>query len=287
MSATRIKGGARPEKITIPVLRDMYLNDEKIAMVTAYDATFAKIFDGAGVDIILVGDSLGMVVKGESNTLGVSLEEVEYHVRCVAKGTRHAHVLADMPFMSYHVSHEDAVANAGRLIKAGAESVKLEGGEEMADLVWYLGTIGIPVMAHLGLRPQHVHSLGGYKIQGKTKAEAEVILEEARIMEEAGVYAILLEGVPLEVAKEVTETVSVPTIGICSGHEVSGQVLVSYDMLGANPEFQPRFVRAYANLHETITKATQSYVSDVRSGAFPSEAESFHRNLVEVKPAKK
>lgn len=277
----------RQSKLTVPEIRSMCAQEEKIVAITAYDFTMARMCDEAGADIILVGDSLGMVIQGEQNTLGVEIEDMIYHTRCVAAGVRHAHVLADMPFMSYQASHEEGVMNAGRLMKAGAESVKIEGGEEMADLVWYLGQVGIPVMAHIGLKPQSIHTMGGYKIQGKSKMESEIILNDAKIMEEAGAYALLLEGVPLEVAKEITESVEIPTIGISSGPFCSGQVLVCYDLLGANPDFNPRFVRRYTNLHEVVTNAVGQYVEDVKNGAFPSEAESFHRNLVEVKPVKK
>jgi len=270
-------------KMNLPRLRELYNRQEKIAMVTAYDYTMARMVDEAGADIILVGDSLGMVIMGESSTLPVNIEQMEYHTRCVAKGVRRAHIMADMNFMSYQVSHEEAVFNAGKLIKAGAESIKLEGGEEMGDLVWYLNKIGIPVMAHIGLKPQSINTMGGYKVQGKSKADAEMILSDAKNLEEAGAFGLLLEGVPLEVAREITENVAIPTIGIGSGPFCSGQVLVCYDILGANPDFSPRFVRPYANLHDTVTKAVSQYVDDVKTNAFPSEKESIHRNLVEVK----
>jgi 3-methyl-2-oxobutanoate hydroxymethyltransferase len=270
-------------KITLPRLREFYNRQEKISMVTAYDFTMARMVDAAEVDVVLVGDSLGMVIQGEANTLPVSIEHMEYHTRCVAKGVKRAHIMADMNFMSYHVSHEDAVHNAGRLLKAGAESVKIEGGEEMGDLVWYLNKIGIPVMGHIGLKPQAIHSMGGYKVQGKSKADAEMILNDAKSFEEAGAFALLLEGIPLEVAREITENVTIPTIGIGSGPFCSGQVLVLYDLLGAYPDFKPRFARQYMNLNDTVVKAVEEYVQDVKSGSFPSEKESVHRNLVEVK----
>lgn len=289
MTIQKIKKDKRPrdEKVTLATLRDMYNQDERIACVTAYDYTMARMMDEAGADVILVGDSLGMVVQGEATTVGVNIEDVIYHVRCVTKAVKRAHLMADMPFMSYHASHDEGVMNAGNLVKAGAESVKIEGGEEMADFIWYLGQIGIPVMAHIGLKPQSIHAMGGYKIQGRSKAEAEHILNDAKIMEEAGAFGLLLEGVPLEVAKEITEAVAIPTIGISSGPFCDGQILVSYDLLGANPQFQPRFVRKYMDLFTAVTGAVTQYVDDVKGGTFPSEAESFHRNLVEVKPVAK
>lgn len=274
-------------RLTMQSLRQMHTNQEKITAVTAYDYTMARMVDAAGVDMILVGDSLGMVVQGHDSTLPVEFEDVLYHTRCVARGVQHAHVMADMPFLSYQVNHEEAVRNAGELVKAGAQSVKLEGGEEIGDLVWYLNQIGIPVVGHIGLRPQSVHTMGGYKIQGRSKAESDEILNDAFTLEEAGASMLVLEGVPLEVAKEITESVEIPTIGISSGPHCSGQILVCYDILGANPDFKPKFVRHYMNLFDKVTQAVSQYVSDVRNASFPSEAESFHRNLVEVKPAKK
>lgn len=274
-------------KMTINCLRDLYNRNQKITMVTAYDYTLARMVDDAGVDVVLVGDSLGMVVQGQPNTLPVNIDDMVYHTTCVARAVRKAHLMVDLPFMSYQVSHEDAVHNAGRLLKAGAESVKIEGGEEMCDLVWYLNRIGIPVMGHVGLKPQTIHTMGGYKIQGKSKADADMILSDAKSMEEAGAFGLLLEGIPLEFAREITESVAIPTIGISSGPHCSGQVLVIYDLLGANPDFKPRFVRSYMNLHDEVSKAVNAYIEDVRSGSFPTEKESVHRNLVEVKPLPK
>jgi 3-methyl-2-oxobutanoate hydroxymethyltransferase len=270
-------------KITINTLKKLYNTDEKITAVTAYDYTMARMIDSAGVDIILVGDSLGMVVQGEKTTLPVSIEHMLYHTSCVTKGVQRAHVMADMPFMSYQSSFDLAVENAGKLVKAGAESVKLEGGEEITELIWYLNKIGIPVMAHIGLKPQSIHSMGGYKIQGKSKTQADTIIEEAKMMEEADAFALLLEGIPMEVAQEITKSVSIPTIGISSGPHCSGQILVSYDLLGANPDFKPKFVKQYANLNETVTQAIGSYCQEVKAGHFPSENNSFHQNLVMVK----
>ncbi|OVE80650.1 3-methyl-2-oxobutanoate hydroxymethyltransferase [bacterium K02(2017)] len=270
-------------KITIPMLRNLYHQDQKISAITAYDYTMARIVDSADVDIVLVGDSLGMVVQGETNTLPVDIDHMIYHTKCVSKGIKKAHVMADMPFMSYQSSHEDAVSNAGKLLKAGAESIKLEGGEEIADLVWYLNKIGIPVMGHIGLKPQSIHTMGGYKAQGRSKVDADNIFNDAQALEEAGAFGLLLEGIPQEVANEITQSVNIPTIGIGSGPDCSGQILVVYDVLGADPEFKPKFVRHYMNMHESASKALKTYIKDVQDGFFPNEAESMHRNLVEVK----
>ncbi|MBI2340345.1 MAG: 3-methyl-2-oxobutanoate hydroxymethyltransferase [Deltaproteobacteria bacterium] len=275
------------EKITVPKLFKMRQNGEKITMITAYDFTMARLADEAGADMILVGDSLGMVIQGERDTLGVSIEDLIYHTGCVARGVSRAHVMADMPFMSYQVCHEEGVKNAGLLLKAGAESVKIEGGEEMADFVWYMNKIGIPVMAHVGLKPQSIHVMGGYKVQGKTRKEAEIIIEDAKIMEEAGAFSLLLEGIPLEVAEQVTRSVQIPTIGIGSGPHCNGQVLVCTDILGANPDFKPRFVKRYADFHEIATRAFSEYIAEVKSGAFPGEEHSVHRDLVAVKAEEK
>jgi len=271
------------EKITINDIRNSYHRGENLTMLTSYDYTMARMIDEAGVDMILVGDSLGMVVQGEKTTLPVTIEDVIYHTKAVAKGIQYSHVMADMPFLSYHASHDEAVRNAGKLIQAGAESVKLECGEEFADLIWYLKRIGIPVMAHVGLKPQSVNTMGGYKVQGKSKSDADEIIRDVKILEEAGAFGFLLEGIPTEVAEEITQSVKVPTIGIGSGQYCSGQVLVSYDLLGANPEFKPKFVRRYMDLHGQVQKAIKSYVSDVKTRKFPNENESFHRNLFEVK----
>jgi 3-methyl-2-oxobutanoate hydroxymethyltransferase len=249
---------------------------EKIAMLTAYDATFARLFDESGADLLLVGDSLGMVVQGHDTTLPVTLEEMAYHCRAVVRGTSRAHVVGDMPFMSYQASIEQGMANAGRLIKeGGCHSVKLEGGAVHAELVRRLVAAGIPVMGHIGLTPQSFHQLGGFKVQGRDSGGRERLLADALALEEAGVYALVLEAIPADIAREITETVSIPTIGIGAGVECDGQVLVSYDMLGMDETFKPRFVRRFAKLGETIKEATQQYVAEVRGRTFPSDAESF------------
>jgi 3-methyl-2-oxobutanoate hydroxymethyltransferase len=263
-------------KVTIHTLRQMKERGDKIAMLTAYDATFARLLDEAGADVLLVGDSLGMVVQGHDTTLPVTLEEIAYHCRAVARGARRAHVVGDMPFMSYQASWEQGITNAGRLMKEGnCHSVKLEGGAVHAELVHRLVNAGIPVMGHIGLTPQSYHQLGGFKVQGREVGGRERLLSDARTLEQAGVYAIVLEAIPADIAREITAAVAVPTIGIGAGTGCDGQVLVSYDALGMDESFKPRFVRRYATLGATIKDAIAHYVADVRAGAFPSDAESF------------
>ena len=266
----------KTQRVTIHTLRQMKERGEKIAMLTAYDATFARLLDEGGADVLLVGDSLGMVVQGNDTTLPVTLEEMAYHCRAVVRGTRRAHVVGDMPFMSYQASIEQGMINAGRLIKeGGCHSVKLEGGAQHAELVRRLVGAGIPVMGHIGLTPQSFHQLGGFKVQGREAGGRERLIADAIALEEAGVYAIVLEAIPADIAREITETVSVPTIGIGAGVECDGQVLVSYDMLGMDETFKPRFVRRFATLGTTIKDAVGQYVSEVRGSSFPSDAESF------------
>jgi 3-methyl-2-oxobutanoate hydroxymethyltransferase len=265
-----------PRRVTIQTLRQMKERGERIAMLTAYDATFARLLDESGADVLLVGDSLGMVVQGHETTLPVTLDEIAYHCRAVVRGARRAHVVGDMPFMSYQASIEQGMISAGKLMKeGGCHSVKLEGGAVHAELVARLVSAGIPVMGHIGLTPQSFHQLGGFKVQGRDPGGRERLLEDARTLEAAGAYAIVLEAMPADIAREITEAVSVPTIGIGAGIGCDGQVLVSYDMLGMDESFKPRFVRRYANLGATIKEAVSHYVSDVRGGAFPSDAESF------------
>ena len=266
----------KTQKVTIHTLRQMKERGEKIAMLTAYDATFARLLDEAGADVLLVGDSLGMVIQGHETTLPVTLEEIAYHCRAVARGARRAHVVGDMPFMSYQASIEQGVSNAGRLMKEGScHSIKLEGGAVHAELVRRLVGAGIPVMGHIGLTPQSYHQLGGFKVQGREPGGRDRLLEDARILEDAGVYSIVLEAIPADVARDITAAVSVPTIGIGAGVGCDGQVLVSYDALGMDETFKPRFVRRYATLGATIKDAVAHYVADVRAGGFPSDAESF------------
>lgn len=266
----------KTQRVTIHTLRQMKERGEKIAMLTAYDATFARLFDESGADVLLVGDSLGMVVQGNDTTLPVTLEEMAYHCRAVVRGTTRAHVVGDMPFMTYQASIEQGMANAGRLIKeGGCHSVKLEGGAVHAELVRRLVSAGIPVMGHIGLTPQSFHQLGGFKVQGRDSGGRERLLADALALEEAGVYALVLEAIPADIAREITERLSIPTIGIGAGVNCDGQVLVSYDMLGMDETFKPRFVRRFAKLGETIKEATQQYVDEVRGSTFPSDAESF------------
>jgi 3-methyl-2-oxobutanoate hydroxymethyltransferase len=263
-------------KVTIHTLRQMKERGEKIAMLTAYDATFARLLDEAGADVLLVGDSLGMVVQGHDTTLPVTLDEIAYHGRAVVRGTRRAHVVGDMPFMSYQASWEQGVTNAGKLMKEGnCHSVKLEGGAVHAELVHRLVNAGIPVMGHIGLTPQSYHQLGGFKVQGRETGGRERLVADAIALEEAGVYALVLEAIPADIAREITERLSIPTIGIGAGVACDGQVLVSYDMLGMDETFKPRFVRRFATLGTTIKDAVSAYVGEVRGGSFPSDAESF------------
>ena len=265
---------APAKKITSASIRERKGKD-KIAVVTAYDVAFARLADRAGMDIVLVGDSLGMVVQGVANTLPVTLDEMIYHTRIVARATEHAHVVGDMPFLSYQASIEDGIRAAGRMMKeGGAEAVKLEGGEEASELIARLVSIGIPVMGHVGMTPQSVHRFGGFKLQGKTDEQAQSILAGARAVAAAGAYAIVVEHVPASLAAANTQAVPVPTIGIGAGAACDGQVLVMHDLLGLDPEWSPRFARRYAELGKQTVAAFSAYVADVKSGAFPSEKES-------------
>ncbi len=271
------------KKVTIQTLRKMREAGERIAMLTCYDATFAKLFDQAGLDVLLVGDSLGMVVQGHETTLPVTLDEMIYHCRAVARATRRAHVVGDLPFGSYQVSAEDAVRSAVRLVaEGGAESVKLEGGRDFVDVVRAIVRASVPVMGHLGLTPQSFHKLGGYVVQGRGPEQARRLVEDALALQEAGCYAIVLEAIPAELAGEITGKLSVPTIGIGAGAGCSGQVLVCYDMLGLDPSFQPRFVKRFAELGESTRAAASSYVAEVRGGAFPTAAQSFESQEIRL-----
>lgn len=266
----------KTQRVTIHTLRQMKERGEKIAMLTAYDATFARLFDESGADVLLVGDSLGMVVQGHDTTLPVTLEEIIYHTRAVVRGATRAHVVGDMPFGSYQAGIDQGVANAARLMKeGGCHSIKLEGGAQHAELIRRMVGAGIPVMGHIGLTPQSYHQLGGFKVQGRETGGREKLIADAHALEEAGVYAIVLEAIPADIAREITLAVSVPTIGIGGGAGCDGQVLVCYDMLGMDETFKPRFVRRFANLGQTIKESVNSYVSEVRAGTFPSDAESF------------
>jgi 3-methyl-2-oxobutanoate hydroxymethyltransferase len=263
-------------KVTIQSLRNMAARSERIVMVTAYDATFARMLDEGGADVLLVGDSLGNVVQGLDTTLPVTLEEMIYHARAVSRGARRAHLVGDMPFMSYQISSERALENAGRFLAEGnMHAVKLEGGSDVAETIRRIVRAGIPVMGHVGLTPQSVHALGGFKVQGKDEDDAERVLQDAKAVAEAGAYAVVLEGIPAPLAARIQKQVPIPTIGIGAGPDCDGQVLVCYDMLGLTPERVPRFVKMYESFYERGVQAMRSYADEVRSGAFPSAAHSF------------
>ena len=237
---------------------------------------FARLADEAGIDVVLVGDSLGMVVQGERSTLAVTLDEMVYHSRIVSRGVRRAHLVADLPFMSYQASIEDGMRAAGRLLKEGrAEAVKLEGGVEVAELVRRLVRAGIPVMGHVGMTPQSVHQLGGFKIQGRTDAQRARILDDARAVTEAGAYAVVIEAVPHALAAEITAGISALTIGIGAGADCDGQVMVMHDLLGLEPAWKPRFVRRYAEMGKAAGEAFAAYAADVRAGRFPAPQETY------------
>jgi 3-methyl-2-oxobutanoate hydroxymethyltransferase len=271
-------GGGTPRpvrKITVPEIRARK-GGPPLAMVTAYDFTMARLLDEGGADLLLVGDSLGMVVQGHPTTLPVTVDEICYHGRAVARGARRAHVVGDMPFMSFQVSPERALENAGRMIKEGGfESIKLEGGEEVAEHVRRIVAAGIPVMGHVGLTPQSVHAMGGFKVQGKDEEAAERVLDGARALDEAGAYAIVLEAIPPDLAAEVTDAVSVPTIGIGAGPACDGQVLVCYDLLGMFPDLKPKFAKRFAEVGEQIIEATRAYVDEVQGRSFPGAEHTF------------
>lgn len=271
------------DKVTIHTLQKYKENDQKICMVTAYDATFSRLLDEAGADVLLVGDSLGMVVQGNDSTLPVTMEHMLYHTRAVTRAAKRAHVVADMPFMSYQVGVEDAVRNAGRLIsEGGAGSVKLEGGEEFGETISRITRASVPVMGHIGLTPQSVHMMGGYIVQGRDEETARKLLHDAVCLEQAGCYALVLEGVPLELAKQISQRLTIPTIGIGAGVHCDGQVLVCYDLLGLNPHFKPKFVKRYANLHEGIVQAAQSFFAEVREKKFPDDEHSFKSSTIRL-----
>ncbi len=258
------------KKVRTTDLREMKAGGQKIAVLTAYDATMARLFDSAGIDVLLVGDSLGMVVLGYETTLPVTMEAMLHHTRAVARGASRALVVADMPFLSYQVSVEEAVRNAGRFIQeARAEAVKVEGGRPVLNVVRRLVEIGIPVMGHLGLTPQSIHQLGGFRMQARSEDSAQLLLEEARALEHAGAFSIVLESIPDQVAAQVTAALRIPTIGIGAGPFCDGQVLVGPDALGLYDGYVPSFVKQYANLRDTIIEAARDYAREVREGEFP------------------
>lgn len=264
-------------KMTVPEVRSMKERGEKIVCLTAYDYCFARILDESGIDLLLVGDSLGSVVQGHDSTLPVTVDDIIYHTRAVIRGRKRALVVSDMPFMTFQLGVDDAKRNAGRLIQeGGAESVKLEGGVTQAATIEALVKMGVPVMGHVGLTPQSVHQFGGYRIQGRGEADARNILDDALAVEQAGAFAVVLEGIPVQLAREITRRVSIPTIGIGAGMHCDGQILVVHDMLGLFDDFMPKFVKRYANLKDTIGGAVQSYMEEVRTAAFPAEEHTFH-----------
>jgi 3-methyl-2-oxobutanoate hydroxymethyltransferase len=262
-------------KVRVPDLLEMKRNGRKIAVLTAYDATMAGLLDRAGVDVLLVGDSLGMVVLGQDTTVGVTLDAMVHHSRAVANGSKRALVVADMPFLTYQASVRDAVRNAGRLLQdGGVSAVKLEGGTAITEAVKRLTGIGVPVMGHIGLIPQSVHQLGGFRAVGKRHEEAEQLYNDARALEHAGAFALVLESIPSDVARNITKECAIPTIGIGAGPHCDGQVLVSYDAFGFFDAFTPRFVKRYAELGTAITEAASAYVAEVREGSFPAAEHS-------------
>ena len=262
--------------MTILDLQKRKAEGRKIVMVTAYDALFTRIAEEAGLDVLLVGDSLGVVVQGKKDTLSVTMEDMLYHTKLVAGAATRSLVIADMPFLSYQVSVEEAVQNAGRLLQAGAAAVKLEGGAAVVDRVEAMTRFGIPVMGHLGMTPQSVHRYGGYKVQGKGAEQADELLADARALEKAGAFALVLEAVPAKLAKKITQALSIPTIGIGAGPDCDGQVLVLYDLLGLFDQFVPKFVKPYAHLKADALQALRRFREEVEQGKFPTDSESYH-----------
>jgi 3-methyl-2-oxobutanoate hydroxymethyltransferase len=268
--------GSRP--LTAPAVRRRKVANgaQPLVMVTAYDAPGARIADEAGVDLILVGDSLAMVVLGYDDTLQVTTDDMAHHVAAVARTKPNALIVGDLPWLSYHVSVEDTVRNAAKLVQAGAQSVKLEGGRKRVRMIEAIVDAEIPVMGHIGLTPQSVHAMGGFKVQGKEASAAKALLDDAKSLVDAGVFSIVLEGVPDAVAELITSSIEVPTIGIGAGRHCDGQVLVFHDLLGIEDRIAPKFVRRYASLKDDAVEAMRSYAADVRSGAFPNDDESYH-----------
>lgn len=262
--------------MTVPEFQKRKRDGKKLIVVTAYDALFARIVEQAGIETILVGDSLGVVVQGKKNTLAVTMEDMLYHTSLVAGAAQRALVIGDMPFMSYQASVEEAVRNAGRFLQVGAAAVKLEGGAAVLDRVQAITQVGIPVMGHLGMTPQSLHQYGGYKVQGKNKDGADALLADAKALEAAGAFAVVLEAVPADLAKRMTEELTIPTIGIGAGPHCDGQVLVLYDLLGLFDDFVPKFVKPYAHLKADALQALRRYKEEVEQGKFPSDSESYH-----------
>ncbi len=248
---------------------------EKIPVLTAYDYPTARILDEAGIRLILVGDSAGMVFAGYKNTLSVTIDEMRYHTKAVINGSKNALIVTDMPFLSYQVSLEEAKRNAGLLVREGAEAVKLEGGVSAADTIRAIVEMGVPVMGHIGLTPQSIHRMGGYRVQGRENKEREKLLCDAKAVEDAGAFSVVLEGLPADLAKEITEAVSIPTIGIGAGPHCDGQVLVIHDVLGLYEDVKPKFIKRYVHLKEIISSAVSEYIEDVTKGRFPGKEHSF------------
>jgi 3-methyl-2-oxobutanoate hydroxymethyltransferase len=264
------------KKVTTNTLHKMKENGEKISMLTAYDFSFAKIFDTAGIDVLLVGDSAGNVIAGYETTLPVTLDQIIYHAQCVVRGVNRSLVVVDMPFGTYQSNSDIALASAIRIMKeTGGHSVKMEGGEEILDSIQKIVSAGIPVMGHLGLTPQSIYKFGTYTVRAKEELEADKLRKDIKLLEEAGCFAVVLEKIPAALAKEVTASVSIPTIGIGAGGDCDGQVLVMHDILGITTEFKPRFLRQYLNLGEQIDAAIKKYVADVKSNDFPNASESY------------
>lgn len=262
--------------MTVPDLYRYKREKKKVIVVTAYDALFTRIVEQAGLDVILVGDSLGIVVQGKANTLSVTMDDMLYHTKLVAGAAQKSLVIGDMPFMSYQAGKEEALRNGGRFLQAGAHAVKLEGGAAMADRIQAMTQVGIPVIGHLGMTPQSVNQYGGYKVQGKGSDRARGILDDSKALEEAGAVAVVLEAIPAKLAQAITTQLSIPTIGIGAGPYCDGQVLVLYDLLGMFDEFVPKFVKPYAHLKADALQALRRYKEEVEQGKFPSDAESYH-----------
>ena len=264
------------KKITTNTLQKMKAAGQKISMITAYDFSFARIFDAAGIDVILVGDSASNVMAGNETTVPMTIEHMIYHAQCVVKGIDRCLVVVDMPFGYYQSNSDVALASAIKIMKeTGGHSIKLEGGEEVIDSVKRIVSAGIPVMGHLGLTPQSIYKFGTYNVRAKEEAEAEKLKRDAQLLQDAGCFALVLEKIPASLAKEVSESLHIPTIGIGAGRHCDGQVLVMHDMLGINTEFKPRFLRQYLNMHQQVTSAVQQYISDVKQHDFPNDAESY------------
>lgn len=264
------------KRITTNTLQKMKANGEKISMITAYDFSFAKLFDAAGIDVILVGDSASNVMAGHETTLPITLEQMIYHAQSVLRGIHRCLVVVDLPFGTYQSNSDIALASAIRIMKeTGAHAIKLEGGEEAVESIKRIVAAGIPVMGHLGLTPQSIYKFGTYTVRAKEEEEASKLRNDALLLQQAGCFATVLEKIPATLAKEVSNSLHIPTIGIGAGNDCDGQVLVMHDMLGINTEFKPRFLRQYLNLHEQITSAVQQYINDVKSGDFPNEKESY------------